>query len=128
MTRVERQSCQKWADVAEQLEGMWLEPDRFRALWDAYLVSLAWEYRRKAVRRRQRGKCFNFSDCGGRIVDVHHWHYRNRFVEPMQDLAGVCRSCHDAYTAHQRAGFPENVGIPVLQEVWGLLANRLAVK
>ena len=61
--------------------------------YQAYLCSREWNERVRAVRRRCRNVC---ERCGKNRVDhVHHLTYAHKYDEPLEDLQGICRPCHN---------------------------------
>jgi 5-methylcytosine-specific restriction endonuclease McrA len=69
--------------------------------YDFYKRTIEWQQRRKLVLKRCHGIC---EACGIRTAtEVHHLTYRHVFSEPLFDLVGVCRECHEALTEMDRA-------------------------
>src|SRR5262245_42570727 len=59
----------------------------------AYLHSSEWKAKRQAVLERCKGIC---ERCGKYLVDeVHHLTYAHIFNEPLEDLQGLCKPCHN---------------------------------
>lgn len=58
-----------------------------------YLASREWAVRREAVKKRAKGKC---ERCGLLpLRDVHHLTYAHIGSEPLEDLQGICKPCHE---------------------------------
>jgi 5-methylcytosine-specific restriction endonuclease McrA len=57
-----------------------------------HLCSREWALKRKAVRERAGGICEQCEKAP--LKDTHHLTYRNLGNEPLEDLMGVCRPCH----------------------------------
>jgi 5-methylcytosine-specific restriction endonuclease McrA len=72
-------------------------------LYTLYMQSQAWQVKRQQVLRRANGRC---ERCGqfAKWLDVHHLSYRNLANEPLEELQGLCRPCHDI--AEQAADHP----------------------
>lgn len=61
--------------------------------YQKYLCSREWAVRKRAVHERAGGIC---ERCRLNPIDfVHHLTYANIYNEPLTDLEGWCRSCHD---------------------------------
>jgi hypothetical protein len=58
-----------------------------------YLCSREWALKRKAVKERAGGICERCKRAP--LRDTHHLSYRNLGNEPLEDLMGVCRPCHE---------------------------------
>ncbi len=73
-----------------------------------YLASRDWALKREAVKERAGNiceRCFLNS-----IKNVHHLSYANVGDEPLEDLQGLCRPCHE-YLSAKRDDDPLN-GLP----------------
>jgi hypothetical protein len=58
-----------------------------------YLDGPQWKAKRKAVKERCKGIC---ERCHKYLVDeVHHLTYEHIFNEPLEDLQGLCKPCHN---------------------------------
>jgi hypothetical protein len=69
-------------------------PNEFQARYHEYLRSPEWLEKRKLINERDNGIC---EICKThKIINIHHKTYENVFHEPLQDLAGLCKECHDA--------------------------------
>lgn len=71
----------------------------------AYLKSTKWQSKRKQRLAVDHYSCAACS-ISGVPLDVHHLHYRSYQHEKMEDLASLCRSCHDLQ--HQTHGYDYN--------------------
>ena len=69
--------------------------------YDDYLRSEEWASIRSSIRVRCNGAC---EHCGGAMDDVHHLTYEHVGDEPLEDLQGLCRDCHE--TAHRKNPIP----------------------
>ena len=69
------------------------EDERWRADYEAHLLSPKWQKLRGLVMNRCGGIC---EGCmSSRATDVHHRTYANMGDELLFQLVGVCRPCHD---------------------------------
>lgn len=61
--------------------------------YHAYIASREWGLKKRAVRERSGGVC---ERCKKNPHEVtHHLTYERLGAEPLDDLAGLCRPCHD---------------------------------
>lgn len=76
-----------------------VESARWWQWYDAYLKTTEWDMRRQAVLRRDPicKACESMES-----VQVHHLTYAHVGNEPLFDLVGVCRDCHEKITAMDR--------------------------
>ena len=57
-----------------------------------YLKSDKWKAKRESLFLHRGKRC---ERCGSvENIQVHHIHYRNIFVEELEDLMVVCKACH----------------------------------
>ena len=103
----------------------------WRVIYSAYLASIEWDSKRAArlARNRKRNRSPQCEYCGkthymddGKhplVLQVHHESYHRAGDEWMEDLAVICRSCHEGqhpdsaprrYAPEERARFLEDVG------------------
>lgn len=68
-----------------------------------YLASREWRLKRQEVIEMSDGWCYRCQSA--RISDVHHLTYEHIGDEPVEDLQGVCRPCHE-YLSAERADDP----------------------
>lgn len=67
--------------------------DSFKGTYLDYLESPQWKLRRKLVFYKKGRLC---SVCGSKYdLHVHHLSYVNLFHEAMDDLAVLCKGCHE---------------------------------
>ena len=74
-----------------------------RADYERYLKSYHWKCKRRAALFHHGKRCFK---CGesGRILQVHHLHYRSLGNENVAtDLVVLCKECHKALHRQKRA-------------------------
>lgn len=63
------------------------------SVYKDYLKSAAWKEKRCKVIEREEGIC---EKCKAAPIDVvHHKTYENFGDEKLEDLAGLCKPCHD---------------------------------
>ena len=75
----------------------------------AYLLSHEWHLERRAALASANYSC---ECCGGRKpLEVHHITYRNLYKELPEDLATLCRDCHQ--TIHTNLGYSHKDYFPV---------------
>jgi len=68
--------------------------------YDAYLHTVEWQQRKRLVLKRCNGIC---EACGRRpATEIHHLTYKHVCNEPLFDLVGICRDCHEDITAMDR--------------------------
>ena len=79
------------AREAEVEEERLQERQAKRAAYQAYLGSEEWQVRRQKVLRRDP-VCRACEEA--KSEQVHHLTYERIFREPLFDLVGVCRACH----------------------------------
>src|SRR3954463_3091477 len=65
--------------------------------YQTYKASREWAVRREAVRKRARDKCERCLNAD--MQQVHHETYANTGNEPLEDLVGLCRPCHEFISA-----------------------------
>jgi len=70
-----------------------------------YLASREWRLKRKEVIERAKGVCERCLDDD--IANVHHLTYENVGNEPLDDLQGLCRGCHE-YESGERDDDPRD--------------------
>lgn len=60
---------------------------------EEYWESDEWKAKRKLVRERCNGVCEVCKE--NKMFATHHLTYNNLYNEPLEDLQGVCKDCHD---------------------------------
>jgi len=65
--------------------------------YQTYKASREWAVRREAVRKRANGKCERCLTAD--MQQVHHLTYARIGEEPLEDLLGVCKPCHEFLSA-----------------------------
>jgi 5-methylcytosine-specific restriction endonuclease McrA len=75
-----------------------------------YLASDAWKAIRRRVLARDKWTC---QDCNARAGDVHHETYDRFGHEELDDLASLCRSCHDVRHGRKKSPDPHQKGFRV---------------
>jgi HNH endonuclease len=65
---------------------------KIRAGYEAYIVSDAWQARRRRVLKRDKHQCQGCGATSG--LHVHHRTYEHFTAEPQSDLVTVCQTCH----------------------------------
>lgn len=77
-------------------------PERFSPEYLAHLASPLWRHKREQAFKEHGAycqRCFTTQS-----LDVHHLTYKRLGNERMDDLAPLCRACHDElHLAHDRA-------------------------
>jgi 5-methylcytosine-specific restriction endonuclease McrA len=74
--------------------------DEWRRRYRLYTKSNPWKQRRTGALKRAEHKC---ALCGSeRRLQVHHTHYANVGMEPMEDLRVLCAGCHKTVHATWR--------------------------
>lgn len=63
-----------------------------RVDYHRYMASREWALKKRAVRERAYGDC---ERCHRPMKQVHHLSYEHLGDEPLEDLLGVCRECHE---------------------------------
>lgn len=66
--------------------------DKWRAMYNSYILSQQWAEKRKAVIARDNGVCRRCEDAA--IDQVHHLTYERIGNEKLDDLIGLCATCH----------------------------------
>lgn len=97
--RQQRQMDEIDAQRAEAKRQRDAESQAWRAWYDAYLQSPAWQRTRAKVFQRARGRCEGCLEAAAEVV--HHLTYRHAGNELLYELVALCRDCHDR--AHDRA-------------------------
>lgn len=68
-----------------------------RVDYHRYMASREWALKKRAVRERSGGDC---ERCEHRkMAQVHHLSYQHLGNEPLEDLLGVCKWCHEYESA-----------------------------
>lgn len=67
-----------------------------RVDYHRYMASREWALKKKAIRERARGEC---ERCHRPMSQVHHLSYQHLGNEPLEDLQGVCKWCHEYLSA-----------------------------
>src|SRR5207244_330918 len=87
--------------------------------YQRYLASREWAERKEAVRKRSSGYC---ERCHVREhQQTHHLTYANLGHEPLEDLLGICRPCHEYLSAKRDDDPAEDITlvvIPIPGEAW----------
>lgn len=79
---VDGRTIMDWRDITDEKEK-----------YAAYLCSREWSEKREAVRKRSRDKC---ERCRVLSMDAcHHVTYKRKYNETLEDLQGICNSCHE---------------------------------
>lgn len=82
--------------------GLIVSSERWRAIYEAFLTSPAWQTKRAQVLERADGRCERCrNECTG--LDVHHLTY-DRFggLELLTDLEALCGRCHPVADEERR--------------------------
>lgn len=58
-----------------------------------YLQTVHWDGIRRRAMARYRGQCL----CGKDAVAAHHITYKRKGFERTEDVAALCKSCHDTW-------------------------------
>lgn len=76
----------------------WQKLEDRREKYRAYLASREWAEKRDAVIQRANGVC---ERCQlSKVEEVHHLTYERLYDEPLDDLQGLCSSCHQFVGNH----------------------------
>jgi hypothetical protein len=89
--------------------------DSFKKRYHAYLQSAGWRWLVRQVKQRCEGICerCHVND----MADTHHLTYARVFHERLDDLLGVCRSCHE-YLSGRSQFDPVKLRAGDLSQIW----------
>ena len=73
----------------------WKSLPEGREKYQAYLCSRQWAEKRNAVLARANGLCERCGGFLGKYPNVHHQTYARQYAEALDDLIGICLSCHE---------------------------------
>jgi hypothetical protein len=96
-----------------------------RAEYQKYLASREWAVLKRQVRERSRGKC---ERCHRRPHEqTHHLTYERLGAELLEDLQGLCETCHEYVSGRRHvdpAGLPGCAACGGTDELHGWVLDR----
>lgn len=97
----------RWQDIADD-----------REKYAAYLCSREWGVLKRAVHERAKGHC---ERCDVPSIDaVHHLTYARKYKEKLEDLEGLCKSCHEYTHGKSDIDPADNAAILSTVDIWSL--------